>query len=336
MKEALVLRICRALARRLPAAAEEWRRRGRQSRQSAAGGRLSRAGGAAAVGEGSLPLSSRNLEHNSWNQQPPMGSHACLDDVKGVVQDGADAGGHKAGAGRLCGGQNLAIALLQEKTGGGRGQDRGVAGVQQSGEGAQAKQCHEARGAAACGRAASQPNTLALSLKAISWLMRLLTCLSKKMRPTHPPARPTTHNASTASQAASRPLPRARSSPAHMLVKEDAVAHRLPPEQRHLVAALADGGGGGAAPQLHHALLPRHGHRGVHRALQAGGKGGGRGRGRDARSALSATRSACQQDSCRRRLCAPPLDAAPMCATSRQLSPRCQVPAGEARSAPGT
>ena len=58
--------------------------------------------------------------------------------------------------------------------------------------------------------------------------------------------------------------------PTHVLVPHERVADGLAPEQRHLVAALADGGRRGAAPQLCQALLPDHRHRRVHRALQAG------------------------------------------------------------------
>lgn len=44
----------------------------------------------------------------------------------------------------------------------------------------------------------------------------------------------------------------------HHFAPHDAVTHGLPPEERHLVAALADDGGGVSTPQSPQPLLPHH------------------------------------------------------------------------------
>lgn len=148
-----------------------------------------------------LSASLQNL--NAVFQQPNREehSHARLDDVKGVVEGGADAGRHKAGCRRLRRGQHLAVALLQHGTQErqGRRQRKHVSGLMET----------------SCGR-------------------RGRRCGRRGRHPTHLPKPTQQRNTRVHVHAAA---PASPSAPAHVLVEEDAVAERLAPEQAHLVAA---------------------------------------------------------------------------------------------------
>ena len=93
--------------------AGRWWARGRARQQAARVAAAARRGGG---GASTQLVAQHAVPHAACACRAPRpASHARLDDVKRVVEDGADAGRHEAGGRRLRRRQHLAVALLQGK-----------------------------------------------------------------------------------------------------------------------------------------------------------------------------------------------------------------------------